>query len=128
MIRWFWLGNWEITAPGMEVALEGFLRVSRGNNGRARDGREIALVGVASAMDRKADDREEIQRRKAKDGEQFKTKTTKLDKIDRSVSNLSQSRICEGPEVSADEPLPIHLRRYVMKFFEDPIDFKQGRS
>ncbi len=42
---------------------------SQGNNGRARDGREIALVGVASVVDRKADDREEIQRRKAKDGE-----------------------------------------------------------
>ncbi len=55
-----------------------------------------------------------------------KTKTSKLDKIDRSVSNLSRSRICEGPEVSADEPLPIHLRRYVMKPLKDPFDCNEG--
>ncbi len=69
---------------------------------------------------------EEARRWKAKDGEQVKTKTTKLDKINRSVSNLSRSRICEGPEVSADEPLPIHLRRYVMQSFKDPIDCNKG--
>ena len=74
----------------------------------------------------KAEDREEARRWKAKDGEQFKTKTTKLDKIDRSVLNLSQSRICEGPEVSANELLPIHLRLYMMKSFKDPIDCNKG--
>ncbi len=55
-----------------------------------------------------------------------KIKTTKLDKINRSVSYLSQSRIGEGLEVSADEPPPIHLRRCVMKSFEDPIDCDEG--
>ncbi len=44
------------------------------------------MVGLANVVDRKAGDKGEIQRRKAKDGEQlmeslFKTKTTKLDKI-----------------------------------------------
>ncbi len=43
--------------------------MSRNNNGGAQNGREITLVSLASAVDRKADDREEIQRRKAKDGE-----------------------------------------------------------
>ncbi len=44
--------------------------VSRSNNGGAQNRQEIVLVGVASVMERKADDRVEIQRWKAKDGEQ----------------------------------------------------------
>ncbi len=56
---------------GTGVVLEGGRRVSRSNNGGARNGREIALVSVASVVERKADDREEIPRRKAKDGGQL---------------------------------------------------------
>ncbi len=58
-----------MVALGTEVKLEGGRRVSRGNNGGAQNGREISLVGVASVVDRKADDGEEIWRRKAKDWE-----------------------------------------------------------
>ncbi len=49
--------------------MEGGRQVSQSNNGGAQNGQEIALVSVASVVDRKADDREEIRRWKAKDGE-----------------------------------------------------------
>ncbi len=55
-------------APGMEVKLEGGRRVSLGTNDGARNGREIALVGVANVVDQKAEDRREVQRWRAKDG------------------------------------------------------------
>ncbi len=58
--------------------------------------------------------------------ESFKTKTTKLDKTNRSESNPSQSIICEGPDFSADDLLPIHLRGYAMQSFKDLTDWYVG--
>ncbi len=67
------------------VVLEGGRRVSRSNNGGARRGREIALVGLASVVDRR-----QMTERRSEDGrlrvgtvagELCKTKTIKLDKI-----------------------------------------------
>ena len=40
--------------------------------------------------------------------------------------NLSRSKFCEGPAVCADDPLPIHLRRYAMQSFEDPTGWNVG--
>ncbi len=40
--------------------------------------------------------------------------------------NPSRSRFCEGPDVCADDPLPIHLRRYTMRSSEDPTGWNVG--
>ncbi len=40
--------------------------------------------------------------------------------------NPSQSRICEGPGVLPDDPLPFHLRRYAMQSSEDPAGWNVG--
>ncbi len=40
--------------------------------------------------------------------------------------NPFQSRICEGPHVRADDPLPIHLRRYAMGSSKDPTGWNVG--
>ncbi len=39
---------------------------------------------------------------------------------------LSRSKFCEGPDVRADDPLPIHLRRYTMQSSEDPTGWSVG--
>ena len=40
--------------------------------------------------------------------------------------NPSQSKNCEGSEVCADDPLPIHLRRYAVQSSEDPTGWNVG--
>ncbi len=40
--------------------------------------------------------------------------------------NPSRSKFCEGPAVCADDPLPIHLRRYTMRSSEDPTGWNVG--
>ncbi len=39
---------------------------------------------------------------------------------------LSRSKFCEGPDVRADDPLPIHLRHYTMLSSEDPTGWNVG--
>ncbi len=52
----------------------------------------------------------------------LKNKTTKLDKIYRSVLCLSRMKFCEGLESLSDDLLPIHLRRYAIRSSGDITD------
>ncbi len=40
--------------------------------------------------------------------------------------NPSRSKFCEGSDVHADDPLPIHLRRYTMWSSKDPAGWNVG--
>ncbi len=40
--------------------------------------------------------------------------------------NPSQSKFCEGPDVHADNPLPIYLRGYTMQSSEDLTGWNMG--
>ncbi len=40
--------------------------------------------------------------------------------------NPSRSRFCEGPDARDDDPLPIHLRRYVMQSSKDSAGWNVG--
>ncbi len=40
--------------------------------------------------------------------------------------NPSQSNFYEGPDVYADDPLPIHLRCYAMQSSKDPAGWNVG--